>query len=147
MQEKKREMRLNTGLLTSPPSPTPWLELLPFQVAFPTHPQTSSLLTLVCQGNSFIWASSEVPFSCPLGPATLVLSYVTDLEGIWFLQCRNLLYVFLPSGWPAGLHTFTNGELTTPGGNPLFSRSSHNSNDPKSASLLLKFLNSTFWSP
>lgn len=62
----------------------------------------------------FYLGSMEGPFSFPLGPATLLLSYVRDSEGTGRFGAKSL-----PTGRPAGLHTFMNGELTTPGGNPL----------------------------
>ena len=46
-----------------------------------TLPANSGMPGSHTQGNSFIWVSSEAPFSCPLDPATLVLSYVSDLRG------------------------------------------------------------------
>lgn len=122
-------------------------------MSLPQHALTPSLLA--CSGEAslihphkgrgaiFFWALWKVP-----SPSLWAHTSPELHKGQRALDVsvRNLLHTSLPCGWPAGFYTFVNGELTTSGGNPLFSRSSSNDSDPKWASLFLKVPTSTSWS-
>lgn len=99
-------------------------ERLPFHITSPNTPNPlpadscwgwgeASLLHINAE-ELFYLGSMEGPFSFPLGPATLLLSYVRDSEGTGRFGAKSL-----PTGRLAGLHTFMNGELTLHGGNLL----------------------------
>lgn len=65
----------------------------------------------------FYLGSLGGPFSRPLGPATLLLGYLSDSDGTGHISTTSL---HVPAQWLAsGLHTCMNGELATPDATPF----------------------------